>query len=925
MKKLCDKNWFQMITSGMATFLIIWILFLIKGYAPFGDNSLATMDAEYQYIDLFGYLKDVLSGDNSALYSFSKSIGGSCIGIFGYYLSSPFNLLILFFKKSQIVEFFHLVISLKLAVAAAACTCFINNRFARKNENAKTPDNGDSRIFHHGMITVILSVSYALCQYSIAQSSNIMWLDGVYMLPFIMLGVYRVTHGKGIWRLAVPVGCSILFNWYTGGINCLFAIIWFVFEVVLLYTDDERKLDRNEIRPTWHLLVRFVAAMAVGVMLSCILFLPVVGALRNGPRGDLELRNLLDLSFNGNIFSVANSYSLGAKSAKDYVTLFCGSVALLGAMGSIIVKPERSRERWVRVAMAILTVLLFYWNPLYTAFSLFKSVGSYYSRYAYVGVFAIIFLAADFYLVRSGNELSRNLSRKMLIGTILFGVIMIGSNFLLTAKQSYKKIGVTIVIMLLITYAMWYVSGDKLNIFKTVTKKKHVARWMAPVIICVLSILETGLSVSMQMDNYHRDDVQYIKQYIPEAERIYSSLKEYSLKKICDESGDQTGQQSDSTRQGNIEQFYRVNNTVGRNVLGRGIRANYDESLAYGFWGLGGYTSSPDAVTLDFMDSLGYRKNADCMTVVNTSNIAVDSLMGVKYVTSARGINGLKVVKNIEQGACSKMKVYANPYALPMAFVYTTPENEKAYTIDVTTENGMQNPFEYVNELYSQLLGEDADVFVALNCKVSEVSDHEMRYDISIPAGKYAVYGNIPWYTEFQGEINVNDKYKSGYAKWISPTVFYIPTKMGALDCHVTLKAIDSNIALDVVEGAEQFYGVDLARLKKVTDKLRAGSVNGAQISNGSVKINVDARSGESLFLSIPYDSEWKVELNGEKVTPDLLADALYSVKLVEGNNEIRMSHHIRFGKAGIIGSIAGMLIVLISLVSELRHRERKQ
>ena len=129
MKKLCDKNWFQMITSGMATFLIIWILFLIKGYAPFGDNSLATMDAEYQYIDLFGYLKDVLSGDNSALYSFSKSIGGSCIGIFGYYLSSPFNLLILFFKKSQIVEFFHLVISLKLAVAAAACTCFINMRY----------------------------------------------------------------------------------------------------------------------------------------------------------------------------------------------------------------------------------------------------------------------------------------------------------------------------------------------------------------------------------------------------------------------------------------------------------------------------------------------------------------------------------------------------------------------------------------------------------------------------------------------------------------------------------------------------------------------------------------------------------------------------------------------------------------------------
>ena len=123
-----NKNMFwEMIISAFCVFGIIWALFFVMGYVPFGNKSLTSMDADYQYLDLFAYLKDVLSGKNSVSYSFSKTMGGPCIGIFSYYLASPFNLLVVFFKKSGLMLFFHVVVTLKLMCAAVTCV-YLNFR-----------------------------------------------------------------------------------------------------------------------------------------------------------------------------------------------------------------------------------------------------------------------------------------------------------------------------------------------------------------------------------------------------------------------------------------------------------------------------------------------------------------------------------------------------------------------------------------------------------------------------------------------------------------------------------------------------------------------------------------------------------------------------------------------------------------------------
>ena len=96
---------------------------------PFGNNSLACMDANIQYLDFFAYLQDVLIGKNSLTQTFSSFLGGNNIGTFSYYLASPFNLLVVFFDKADLHAFFDMLAALKMAMATAAFCVFLHSRF----------------------------------------------------------------------------------------------------------------------------------------------------------------------------------------------------------------------------------------------------------------------------------------------------------------------------------------------------------------------------------------------------------------------------------------------------------------------------------------------------------------------------------------------------------------------------------------------------------------------------------------------------------------------------------------------------------------------------------------------------------------------------------------------------------------------------
>ena len=238
-----------------AAFLLSALLFslvlALSGITPFGQKSLAVVDANIQYVDFFAYFKDVLAGDNSAFYSFSKTFGGNTIGLLAYYLTSPFNLLVVFFKKSQLHLFFTLLVTLKIALCGLTASIFLQQRFEGL----------------HRYYVLLLSLGYAMMQYNLVQNSNVMWLDGVYLLPLLLLGVYRLLYFKSRALLIASVACSLLFNWYSAGINCLFSAFYFLYELLLFESSPFSRVKQILLH-IW----RYGYSMLLGLGISMCLF-----------------------------------------------------------------------------------------------------------------------------------------------------------------------------------------------------------------------------------------------------------------------------------------------------------------------------------------------------------------------------------------------------------------------------------------------------------------------------------------------------------------------------------------------------------------------------------------------------------------------------------------------------------------------------
>lgn len=837
-------QWSVIALSGIFTFAVLMLLFLWKGLAPFGTKSLVVMDANIQYLDFFSYYKDVLSGDNSILYSFEKTLGGSCIAVFSYYLSSPFNLLLFFFQDSQLHSFFDLAVALKLSLAAMTFAFFSTNRLEKGAD-------GSLAIF------VLTAMGYGLCQYTLAQSSNIMWLDGVYMLPLILLQISNLVRRKKAWPLPFLVGAAIIFNWYSAGINCIFSAFWFLFESIL-YAWEEKAGFRHFIRCA----VKYVAGMVTGVLMSAALFLPTIGALRKSTRGSLRWDDLKDLSFLGEFPSAIQQYSYGAPSSLGSVALFCGSLALILALFALFCREISLRKRALFAGLLFGSLLSFYWHPLYTLFSLFQRVGSYHYRYSYTGIFSILFLA----LIGSQALRTRQQTHRFAVIALVFAAAQVLLHYC-NPTNDLKYVYATA--------AMIVFSSLLLLAFRFAPHRKPHFRKAAWALFLAVGILDLSLNAHYLMKRYSADGVTEYQSYRQAQEETISAI------------------------QSEDDSLYRITQTSTRNVSDNGLTAYYNEGLAYGYPSISGYTSSPDDIQREFLDKVGYPMDGANMCITDTSILGADSLLGVKYVLSSYDITGLVKIREADGNGKA---VYLNPYALPAAFTYTAR--------DVSTADD-SNPFAYQNALYRELFGCTEDLYTPLEYSITPNEDGcgaVIRLDMPVGQDK-TVYGSIPWKRTADSSLYLNGEFLTAYACRLSPTVFYIPDT-GDAACEIEVKSDADNFDWDSV----QFYALNLDVLQKCAEIANAHQVEDISIENGCVTVSVQ-KDNERLFLSIPADDGWTITLNGEPAQVELVGDCLYSIQLTEGTNNIRMTYHVRYLKSGILLSVLTVLCFCAYLI----------
>ena len=154
--------------------------------------------------------------------------------------------------------------------------------------------------------------------------------------------------------------------------------------------------------------------------------------------------------------------------------------------------------------------------------------------------------------------------------------------------------------------------------------RRRLAAGAAAVILTVVSLVELFRSGD-EVIRYNRlKDVDRYSAYVSGTREQVKTLKDY-------DSG-----------------LYRISQIGWRDLDKDTMHtANYNDALAYNYMGVGGYTSSPENDQMYLLDRLGYKEDNLCMNIVNTSFVAADSMLGVRYVFSDIDVPGMQKIDEL--------------------------------------------------------------------------------------------------------------------------------------------------------------------------------------------------------------------------------------------------------------------------------------
>ena len=161
---------------------VVFILFvmLIGGYEPFGNSrSMIYSDMYHQYYPFFVSFRKALRSGESLLYTWNIGMGIDHLGLIAYYLASPLNLISVLLPESLLLEYFSLLMPIKLGLASLFFAIFLKNIF-KKNDLSIT----------------LFGAFYGLCAWALGYQWNIMWLDTFALLPLVALGTVSLLRSK---------------------------------------------------------------------------------------------------------------------------------------------------------------------------------------------------------------------------------------------------------------------------------------------------------------------------------------------------------------------------------------------------------------------------------------------------------------------------------------------------------------------------------------------------------------------------------------------------------------------------------------------------------------------------------------------------------------------------------------------------------
>lgn len=877
--------------------IIMYLAYVIFKVYPFGDQSVLVLDLNGQYVYYFEALRDAFwSGDESMFYSWSRNLSGGFMGVIGYYLASPFTLIVMLLPRTMLLGSIMIMQLVKLGTAAVTFCYYI------QKSKKLAP-----------LQSIIFSTLYALCAYGVIQLIDPMWIDGLVFLPLIILGVeYLVDDGRKI-NYIIPLGLMFIANFYIGYMIGIFTFLYFLFYTIFGCQNAERK---HRIYEIWQTCLKFGISTIVALACAAFMLLPVYNALKLGKFDFTEPNYSYAAQFSVMDFfpqlMVAQYDSVNVQGLPE---IYCGILTIVLVPLFFLNKQINSFKK---VGYALLAAALFacmYIRPIDMVWHGFQMPNWLPFRYSFVFSFVLLCMAAEMFKNMGGIKLTA-------IGGTLAGLIAF---LLITESRKVKHIAtrdIWICVALVVIYC---------GIIFLCRKKEKTLAVIAPILILIVSsgeLLYNCTDTLKAEDNelhYTARSTWY--NFVNNGREVTQQLYEYD------------------------DSFYRAEKTFHRMVNDNG---------ALGLRGISHSSSVMNARLLKFLEAMGYSTSTfysryDGANPLTDSLLGIKYAMDRNLKSNVGTDEYKRLVDSAydpvfsyeyidENDKENIIDVYENPYALSVG--YMADENIKniqrfgnddtfnsqnilmstlSGNTDIDLATGQFNSF---NE-YFKKIDVDPNSFVLNNVSTTpngnqtqftaaESGDPTVDMFITVPSDK-PIY--FYFKTENQKAVNLwlsttQDENETYIEHDFVGTYFenndYCIRELGTFEpgSVINLRMTVANEYTIVKDFL--FYELDENLLAESIDTLKQNQWELTKAEGRHLEGTIVASEGQIMMTSIPYESGWTVRVDGEKTEYREIAEALIGIELTPGKHTVEMTYTPPGFTMGIVLLIAGVACIVL-------------
>ncbi len=843
----------------MAVMLAVMIGY---GIQPFGDQSFIIIDGLHQYMPFYSVLYDKLKSGESLFYTFRTGLGINFLSLFSYYLSSPFNLLILLFKKTQINMVVSWIVAIKIALSGLCAAIY----FGHKQEEGSP-------------LLLVVSCAYALNSYMVGYSWNVMWLDAVMVFPIVILGIEKLIdeHDGKVYCLSLFY--ALYCNYYIAFMVCIFAVIWF-FVYYFRYPDYARRSGGSFKKFTKQFFIKGISFAVYSLLaagLAAVILLPAYLGIKQTAAGDTMSGLPLHSWYASFTDLMTRMFAMAEPISHDnfdgngnlYFGIFTLVTLFLYCFNNKIPWGEKIKKIGVAALLFVScneSVLNYIWHGFHDQYGIPN-------RFSFTMGFVLLMIMYDT-LVHFDGLL---IWQPLLCSVVVEGFLWISKSYATTPLVDLEEyIAAAVMIAVyggVLTLALW--------------KKQYERQVM--LLFSLIAIGEMCVTAIMGFDSIGQITVS----------KFFSQIE------TMDEA---TASVDDGT-------FFRSELADGKIV---------DESTLYPLKAISLFGSTAKVEVTQIMDALGFFTGANEYLYEGASPVT-NLLFGVKY-QYLRDSDNMRTefnfsdfyddidiyenpVENLSVGYLMDEEVdnwnyvSAYPFTVLNSLCETAWNTDKLFhSIEVPDPqtDGVDvertNAGEYHFSLHEKM--EDNLVFYII---VPEDADQLfLHYDgtqvenmTAIVKGTYIKDGDIDSQIIALGDAQAGDLVQITMSLKGEQEEGYIRLSLASMSTAEFM-----SMAENVTENALQ-----------VTEH-----------SSNHLEGTVTADKEQYLFLSIPYDEGWKVLVDGKKAETQTIGNAFLSVIIPEGEHEVSLT----FTPPGYsVGWKVSLVSLVLFLLLQIYHKKK--